>query len=549
MKTNLILTGWFYPEYMAAAAAMLNGYGGDADVYGTSMASLTSMLKEKGSDYKNIDILGVGLTENLEELAQALSDLARRKVRINWYSKQKMPSEAANAFDAAGASFANVYIKECDTLVEVVGEFFEGVGDEDVRWLREIATADGLTVEEYAEGKRKVGGRTRPVEGREIWPLLYKAAGFAHRDHQDEEACACVVNALLELHDKRKDIADLLPPALKKLMSDYQAGGEREFIGKSVQMKDLRRRLSMAAGCADANVLILGETGAGKDLAAEYVHANSARRGKRYEHYNCAYASNDDMMMDELFGHVKGAFTGAVADKEGLFARADGGTLFLDEIATASKTVQSALLLVLENGRYTPLGSSVERQADVRLVCATNEDLQQMVLDGSFRHDLYQRICQFPVAIPPLREHMEDLEAIANVYWRRMTGRVLTKRQVSALKGYDYSGNVRELVSILKQAKTLGEEDFSRILTEHIRFNGKLIEGLRAQRNGQTAAVSDGGIPDAWRVSDGPNDRLDRLHHAWAVKIYEECSQNLKLATERSGVSRNTFKKYLDLTL
>ena len=130
-----------------------------------------------------------------------------------------------------------------------------------------------------------------------------------------------------------------------------------------------------------------------------------------------------------------------------------------------------------------------------------------------------------------------------------MTGRVLTKRQVAALKGYDYSGNVRELVSILKQAKTLGEEDFSRILTEHIRFNGKLIEGLRAQRNGQTAAVSDGGIPDAWRVSDGPNDRLDRLHHAWAVKIYEECSQNLKMATERSGVSRNTFKKYLDLTL
>ena len=535
MKTNLILTGWFYPEYMAAAAAVQRHYSGDADIFATSMAGLASSLRERGLAYRRIDILGVGLTENLDDLAQVVKDLVQKKVRVNWYSKLEMSAEASAAFTAAGAAFSKVGVLRRDSLVEVVGEFFDGVGDEDVRWLREIATADGLTVEEYAEGKRKVGGRTRPVEGREIWPLLYKAAGFAHRDHQDEEACACVVNALLELHDKRKDIADLLPPALKKLMSDYQAGGEREFIGKSVQMKDLRRRLSMAAGC--------------KDLAAEYVHANSARRGKRYEHYNCAYASNDDMMMDELFGHVKGAFTGAVADKEGLFARADGGTLFLDEIATASKTVQSALLLVLENGRYTPLGSSVERQADVRLVCATNEDLQQMVLDGSFRHDLYQRICQFPVAIPPLREHMEDLEAIANVYWRRMTGRVLTKRQVAALKGYDYSGNVRELVSILKQAKTLGEEDFSRILTEHIRFNGKLIEGLRAQRNGQTAAVSDGGIPDAWRVSDGQNDRIDRLHHAWAVKIYEECSQNLKLATERSGVSRNTFKKYLDLTL
>ena len=548
MKTNLILTGWFYPEYMAAAAAVQRHYSGDADIFATSMAGLASSLRERGLAYRRIDILGVGLTENLDDLAQVVKDLVQKKVRVNWYSKLEMSAEASAAFTAAGAAFSKVGVLRRDSLVEVVGEFFDGVGDEDVRWLREIATADGLTVEEYAEGKRKVGGRTRPVEGREIWPLLYKAAGFAHRDHQDEEACACVVNALLELHDKRKDIADLLPPALKKLMSDYQAGGEREFIGKSAQMKDLRRRLAMAAGCADANVLILGETGAGKDLAAEYVHANSARRGKRYEHYNCAYASNDDMMMDELFGHVKGAFTGAVADKEGLFARADGGTLFLDEIATASKTVQSALLLVLENGRYTPLGSSVERQADVRLVCATNEDLQQMVLDGSFRHDLYQRICQFPVAIPPLREHMEDLEAIANVYWRRMTGRVLTKRQVAALKGYDYSGNVRELVSILKQAKTLEEEDFSRILDEHIRFNGKLIDGLRAQRNGQMAAVSDGGVPDAWREGDGPNDRIDRLHHAWAVKIYGECSQNLKQATEKSGVSRNTFKKYLDMT-
>ncbi len=548
MKTNLILTGWYYPEYMAAAAAVLRHYGNDADVYAVSMASLASELREKGPGYKCVDILGVGLTENLDNLAQTVRDLVQQKIRVNWYSKMEMPTEAKSAFSEAGAAFSKVGFLQRDSLIEVVGEFFDNVSDVDICWLREIATADGLTAEEYAVKQRKDGRETRPVKGREIWPLLYKAAGFAHRDHQDDDACARVVNALLKLNDDGKDIAASMPSALKKLMADYQASGKREFIGKSLMMKNLRRRLDMAAKCADTNVLILGETGAGKDVAAEYIHNNSNRRGS-YVHYNCAYASNDAMLEDELFGHVKGGFTGALANKQGLFERANEGTLFLDEIATASKTVQSALLLVLENGTYTPVGTDKERHTDVRLICATNEDLQQMVLDGSFRHDLYERICQFPVAIPPLREHMEDLEAIANAYWRRMTGRVLTKRQVAALKGYDYSGNVRELVSILKQANTLGEEDFGKILSEHIRFNGKLIEGLRAQRKGKNATEPEGAIPDEWLDGDGPNDRLDRLHHAWAVKIYEECSQNLKLATERSGVSRNTFKKYLDMKL
>ena len=176
-----------------------------------------------------------------------------------------------------------------------------------------------------------------------------------------------------------------------------------------------------------------------------------------------------------------------------------------------------------------------------------------MVLDGTFRHDLYERICQFPVEIPPLRNHMEDIKDIANFYWFRFAGRLLTKRQLAVLKGYDYSGNVRELVSILLQARTLGEEDFGKILAEHERFNRKLIEGLRARRNAAFPSAAEnphsGGIPAEWREGDRANTRLDRLHHAWAVKIYEECSQNLKLATERSGVSRNTFKKYLDMTL
>ena len=552
MKTNLILTGWHYPEYMAAAAAMLRGYNYDADVYGTSMASLASTLRQKGPDYKCVDILGVGLTENLEELAEVLRDFAGRKIRVNWYSREKMPAEASSALAAAGAAFANVYVKECCSLLQVVGELVDSVSDLDIKWLKEIATADGLTVEEFASGERKNG---TGVQGREIWPLLYKAAGFAHRDHQDEDACSLVVKGLLDLHDEGRVVSTDMkswPTELKNLMSCYQAGGNREFIGKSVQVKALRRRLAMAAACKEASVLLLGETGSGKGMAAEYIHSHSDRRNGPYVHYNCANATNENMLEDVLFGHVKYGFTDAKNDKKGLVECANGGTLFLDEIATASKSVQSALLVVLETGRYKPVGTDKERKTDIRLVCATNEDIQQMVLDGTFRHDLYERICQFPVEIAPLREHLEDVKDIGNHIWRRMTGRLLTKRQLAVLQGYDYSGNVRELGSILLQAKTLGEEDFGKILAEHERFNRKLIEGLRARRNALSAEPAAenptaGGIPDEWHEGDKPNDRLDRLHHAWAVKIYEECSHNLKLATERSGVSRNTFKKYLDL--
>lgn len=324
-----------------------------------------------------------------------------------------------------------------------------------------------------------------------------------------------------------------LPPRLRELMDACQAGYYSEFIGKSPATVETRKRLMMAAKYAGANVLILGETGTGKQVAAEYIHNNSERKGV-FRHYNCAYGGSDDMLMDRLFGHEKGAFTDAKEQRKGLFDDADGGTLFLDEIGETSERVQAMLLTVLETGTFVRVGGSETNRVkvDVRLVCATNRNLQQMVLDGKFRLDLYQRISEFPVQLTPLRDRKEDIEPLVRNFWHNMTGKMPTKKQIAALSAYDYPGNVRELIAILKQAKAFEEDDFIKILAAHAEFNQVLLNGLRTNR--------DGALP-----SIGYPDNLDATIRQHAKSVFDKFNQNLTAATKALGISVNTLKKYL----
>ena len=372
----------------------------------------------------------------------------------------------------------------------------------------------------------------------ETWTALYRAAGFAHRYSHDEAACGDVVKALW----KGASLRPHMPPRLDRLMKDYRAGYSRELVGRSAAMVEVRRRLSQAARYGDANVLILGDTGTGKQLAAEFIHRNSDRASGNFVHHNCAYCNGSaDMLKDRLFGHVKGAFTGAVSDGTGLFDDADKGTLFLDEIGETPLEVQAMLLTVLETGTFIRTGDCLKnaKKVDVRLICATNRDLQQMVLDGKFRFDLYERICDFPVRLPPLREHAEDIPALVMQYWRQMTGHMPTDRQLRDLSGYDYPGNVRELVSLLKQAAALSAgdpetADFKAILDHHRAFNGRLIAGLARQRAEDAGADS-----DCWPDS---KEEMLALH---AAHVYRKCGGNLRAAASAAGVALNTLKKYL----
>ncbi len=210
-------------------------------------------------------------------------------------------------------------------------------------------------------------------------------------------------------------------------------------------------------GPTDANVLIQGETGTGKELFAKAVHDASIRKDKTMITLNCA-ALPSELIESELFGHVKGAFTGALASREGRFALADNGTIFLDEIAELSLALQAKLLRVIQEGTFEPLGSSETKQVDVRIIAATHRDLRQLVDEGKFREDLFYRLNVFPIHVPSLRERVNDVELLAKAFFEKFSkNRALkvepfSKSDFIKLQMHNWPGNVRELQNVVERS-------------------------------------------------------------------------------------------------
>ncbi len=250
-------------------------------------------------------------------------------------------------------------------------------------------------------------------------------------------------------------------------------GGNRdnEMKGRSEAFATLHGRLAQAAA-GNAPVLLNGETGAGKELAARYLHTHSPRAKGPFVVVDCTVLT-EDLFESELFGHVKGAFTGAAAPKTGLFQLADGGTLFLDEIGELPLSQQPKLLRALESGSFRPVGATSTRQADVRLVSATHQDLEARIRQGEFRQDLYYRMAVLPLRVPPLRERREDIPALAEhllLSISKVSGREarLTREALIKLLGYGFPGNIRELRNLLHLGATLSPD--GNIGAEHIQL-------------------------------------------------------------------------------
>jgi DNA-binding NtrC family response regulator len=231
------------------------------------------------------------------------------------------------------------------------------------------------------------------------------------------------------------------------------------IIGKSRAMEEVVQRAELVAD-TKSTVLLTGETGTGKELVARAIHDRSAQRSMPLIKVNCA-AIPDTLLESELFGHVRGAFTGATTTKKGKFALADGGSIFLDEIGTLTLALQSKLLRVLQEREFEPLGAERTERVDLRVIAATNRDLRQMVTDGRFQEDLFYRLNVIPIHIPPLRERRDDIPALVEHFVKKHAQRIGRRIEriddgvLAALQQYEWPGNVRELENTIERAVVL----------------------------------------------------------------------------------------------
>ncbi len=234
------------------------------------------------------------------------------------------------------------------------------------------------------------------------------------------------------------------------------------LVGRSAPMRELLTRLVRVAP-TDVTVLITGESGTGKELIARAIHANSRRATRPFVPVNCA-AISETLLESELFGHVKGAFTGAVKLRQGLFEEASGGTFFFDEIAETTPAFQAKLLRVIQEHEIRRVGDNASIRVDVRVIAATNQDLKTAIAEKRFREDLYYRLNVVPLNAPPLRERKEDIPLLAQHFLTRFnqrngTRRTLTQGALQKMAGYDFPGNVRELENTVEQAAALAHSD------------------------------------------------------------------------------------------
>ena len=280
---------------------------------------------------------------------------------------------------------------------------------------------------------------------------------------------------------------------------------------------------------SDTTVLLLGETGTGKELFARLIHANGPRRARKFVAQNCG-ALSESLLESELFGHTRGAFTGATTDRRGLFEEADGGAVFLDEVGEMSAAMQLRLLRVLQEGEIRRVGAPSAMKVNVRVIAATNADLEHEIRSGRFRQDLYYRLNVFPIRLPPLRERVEDIPALADYFLRSFRERArraisgISPEALRCLRAYPFPGNVRELENEIERAVALADDGQS-LGVEH------LSERLRASLASAAPLVT-------------LNDAIEQLKRRMIEDALRECGSKTR-AAERLGLTRQSLQQML----
>ena len=351
---------------------------------------------------------------------------------------------------------------------------------------------------------------------------------------------------------------------LRPLGDVPEAEDFHRLVGVSAVMREVFRKVRLYAA-SDATVIITGETGAGKELVAHALHLESRRCDKPFAALNCT-AISEQLLESELFGHERGAFTGAVRDHRGYFERADGGSLFLDELGDMPLSTQSKLLRVLEDGQVVRVGSEVPRKVDVRVIGATNVTLEKAVANKEFRADLYHRLAVLRIHLPPLRERAEDIPLLAERFLTQFShqygkpARRLTLEAVRLLQSYLWPGNVRELRNVIErvvvesETEAIGARAFAEWIRERRQFVADLPSDLPAARPASSSASSlpvalpwSGRVEMAQRNPPVPGGRGQKKDLSEEVirRAYAAADGNLSAAARHLGIHRATLYRHL----
>jgi DNA-binding NtrC family response regulator len=314
--------------------------------------------------------------------------------------------------------------------------------------------------------------------------------------------------------------------------------GFHNIVGKSKKMQEIYRIIAKVAS-TESTVLIYGQSGTGKELIARAIHFNSPRGEKPFVPVDCAVLS-ENLLESELFGHIRGSFTGAVTTKPGLFEVADGGTVFLDEVGNISMAIQAKLLRVLQEREFTPVGGTKSKKVDIRLIAATNKDLEKMIKEETFREDLYYRLNIVPISLPPLKERAEDIPLLAVHFLKKYAEEMgkgikgFTPESMEKLMKYPWPGNVRELENVIERTVVMIDEEMVRV--DHL-----ILPGQKEKEN-----MSDH-VPTTSDELKGIKKQIreravEEVERAFVISALERHHWNVTKAAEEVGMLRPNFQ-------
>ena len=493
-----------------------------------SLSSRLSNLKEWDSHLTSTVICGIGYRGIPEKLSKAMQSISKQGVKVSWFiaGKGYPEYEAAveglctlrKAPDHLTTTEAMITLLRLEshprapllTSIAVAGQFAK-LKDPEVRTFAELAVASMFRFfqlddrEQYPASVRKLAG-VSPITEDDL-AILRRYRALGHQDGPD---------------------------------------------GSSRKIKDVRRLVRLFGPLDSLNILVLGETGTGKERVARLLHQESNRIAQNFIAVNCAILSGTDMLESKLFGHVKGAFTGSLSDHDGVIATADKGTLFLDEIGDMPLDTQAKLLRVIEDGTFNRLGSNESMKVDVRIIAATNMNLADMVRQSRFRIDLYYRLRELVVRIPPLRERLDDIGHIAGSI-RRALSQTYRKRfpdlsieQIDLLRTYSWPGNIRQLHSVLNRAYLLGiKEHLEPALIEEQEEGLDQLLNLPCKEADSSSTVwcdrHTSSKHTEWKDQSELTLRQIQILHA--EKVLNDHDGNLTATAKALDISVNTLKK------